>query len=380
MFIRKNKNRSGSISIQVVRKIGRKNKVVKTIGISSQPNELEEFIKQGKLFIEQQKGITSLFPSQQDAIIKNFVSTLSNDDLRIVGPKIILERIYNSIGYNQIDPKGYFRHLVTCRITYPGSKLRTIQYMKRHYKVDLSAQTIYRYLDHLDDAMKKQVESITYQYVKDLLGGNLGIVFYDMTSLYFETETQDDLRKIGYSKDGKHQHPQIMLGLLVGLGGIPIAYEVFEGNMSETKTLIPLLDLMVERFNIERPIVVADSALLSKTNLLALQENEYQYILGGRIKNETDSLKQLILSRSIDESKPIRLNHPFGKLIVSYSSKRAAKDLYNRTKGLKRLEAKIKAGKLTKESINNRGYNKYLVLEGQTKVLIDYDKVKQDGV
>ena len=380
MFIRKNKNRSGSTSIQVVRKIGRKNKVVKTIGVSTHPDELKEFIKQGKNFIEQQKGIASLFPSQEDAIIKNFVSTLSNDDLRIVGPKIILEHIYNSIGYNQIDPKGYFRHLVTCRITYPGSKLRTIQYMKRHYKVDLSAQTIYRYLDHLNDSMKKQVESITYQYVKDLLGGSLGIVFYDMTSLYFETESQDDLRKIGYSKDGKHQHPQIMLGLLVGLGGIPIAYEVFEGNTSETKTLIPLLDLMVERFKIERPIVVADSALLSKANLLTLQENEYQYILGGRIKNETESLKRLILSRSIDESNPIRLHHPFGKLIVSYSSKRAAKDLHNRTKGLKRLEAKIKAGKLTKESINNRGYNKYLVLEGQTKVLIDYDKFKKDGV
>lgn len=380
MFIRKNKNRSGTISVQVVQKIGRKNKIVRTIGIASHPDELEEYVKQGNLFINQQKRRLSLFPSQEDAIVKEFVATLSNDDLRIVGPKIILERIYDFIGYDKIDPKGYFRHLVTCRITYPGSKLRTIQYMSRHYKIDLSAQTIYRYLDQLDDSMKKEVELITYQYVKKLLGGKLGVVFYDMTSLYFETESQDDLRKIGYSKDGKHQHPQIMLGLLVGAGGIPIAYEVFEGNTSETKTLIPLLDLMVERFKIERPIVVADSALLSKTNLLALQENNYQYILGGRIKNETEALKQVILNRSIEESSPIRLKHPFGELIVSYSSKRAAKDLHNRTKGIKRLEAKIKAGKLTKESINNRGYNKYLVLEGQTKVLIDYDKFKQDSV
>ncbi|MEM9545844.1 MAG: IS1634 family transposase [Bacteroidota bacterium] len=380
MFIRKNKNRSGTTSIQVVQKVGRKNKVLKTIGVSSHPIEIEEFVNQGRLFIELQKGRLPLFSSPEDAIIEQFVATLSNDDLRIVGPKIILVRIYNFIGYDKIDPKGFFRHLVTCRITYPGSKLRTIQYMKRHYKVDLSAQTIYRYLDHLDESMKREVELITYQYVKDLLGDNLGIVFYDMTSLYFETESQDDLRKIGYSKDGKHQHPQIMLGLLVGAGGIPISYEVFEGNTSESKTLIPLLELMVERFNIERPIVVADSALLSKTNLIALQENQYQYILGGRIKNETEAMKQTILSRSISEGRPSKITHSFGNLVVSYSAKRAAKDLYNRTKGLKRLESKIKAGKLTKESINNRGYNKYLVLEGQTKVLIDYEKFKQDSV
>lgn len=380
MFVRKNKNRSGSTSVQVVEKVGRKNKVIKTIGVSFDPSEIKCLVEQGVLFIKGKKGQIDLFPSKEDKIVRDFVSTLGNDDLRIVGPKIILEHIYRSIGYDQIDPNGLFRHLVTCRITYPGSKLRTIQYMSRHYKVDISAQTVYRYLDHLDDSIKQQVEHITYEYVKKLLGGKLGIVFYDMTSLYFETESQDDLRKIGYFKDGKHQHPQIMLGLLVGPGGTPICYEVFEGNISETKTLIPLLDLMVQRFKIERPIIVADSALLSKSNLTALQENQYEYILGGRIKNEAQELKQLILSKDIDEAHPIRFAHPYGRLIVSYSAKRAAKDLHNRTKGLKRLEAKVRTGKLNKESINNRGYNKYLVLEGQTKVMIDYDKFKRDSV
>lgn len=380
VFIRKNKNRSGTTSVQVVHKVGRKNKIIKTIGVTSDPIEIEQLVKQGKVFIERQKRNLSIFPSFSDRVVKEFVSSIANDDLRIVGPKLILERIYDSMGYGQIDPDGYFRHLVTCRITYPGSKLETVDYMKRHYKVDVSAQSIYRYLDHLTDQIKEQIEQITYNYVSGLLGGKLGIVFYDMTSLYYETESQDDLRKIGYSKDGKHQHPQILLGLLVSAGGMPIAYEVFEGNKSEAKTLIPLLDLMVNRFKIERPIVVADSALLSKANLIALQENEYQYILGGRIKNETQELQKLILNKNIEEAHPVRLNHPFGYLIVSYSSKRAAKDLFNRTKGLNRLEAKVKSGKLTKESINNRGYNKYLVLQGQTKVSIDYDKFKQDGI
>lgn len=144
--------------------------------------------------------------------------------------------------------------------------------------------------------------------------------------------------------------------------------------------MIPLLDLMIKRFKIEKPIIVADSALLSKSNLQALQENGYQYIVGGRIKNESEQLKSLILKATIDESRPLKLEHPFGKLIVSYSRKRATKDLHNRTKGLKRLEAKSKGGKLTKESVNNRGYNKYLVLKGETKVSIDYEKFNADGV
>lgn len=380
MFIRKNKNRSGSISIQVVRKDGRRNKIIKTIGFSKDPNELDAFVNQAQIFINQQRKLRSIFASQADQVIRQFISTISNDDLRVVGPKLVLGKIYDLIGYDKIDPGGYFRHLVTCRIAYPGSKLRTVDYMKRHYKVDVSAQTIYRYLDNICKSTKEVVEQITYSYIKNLLGNKLGVVFYDMTSLYFETETQDDLRKIGYSKDGKHQHPQITLGLLVSRGGMPIAYEVFEGNKSETKTLIPLIDLMVQRFNIERPIIVADSALLSKSNLLALQENGYQYIVGGRVKNESEQLKAMILKSVIDESQAIKLDHPFGKMIVSYSNKRAAKDLYNRTKGLKRLEAKSKAGKLTKESINNRGYNKYLVLSGETKVSIDYEKFNADGV
>lgn len=363
-----------------MQKVGRKNKIVKTIGVSSDPDVLDSFERQAKIFINQQKKLRSLFPSQADQVIKDFIATINNDDLCIIGPQLVLENVYNSIGYDIVDPQGYFKHLVTCRIAYPGSKLRTVEYMKRHYKVDLSAQTIYRYLDNISDNTKSQVEQITYNYIKSILGNKLGVVFYDMTSLYFETESQDDLRKIGYSKDGKHQHPQIMLGLLVSKGGLPIAYEIFEGNKSETKTLIPLLDLMIKRFKIEKPIIVADSALLSKSNLQALQENGYQYIVGGRIKNESEQLKSLILKATIDESRPLKLEHPFGKLIVSYSRKRATKDLHNRTKGLKRLEAKSKGGKLTKESVNNRGYNKYLVLKGETKVSIDYEKFNADGV
>jgi len=363
-----------------MRKDGRKNRIIRSFGSAKNPEIVERKIKLAEAFIEQQIGQLALFEDQEDKVVREFVGTIGNDHLRIVGPQLILESVYNQMGYDVIDPDGYFKHLVTCRITYPGSKLRTTEYLYRHYKINVSAQTIYRYLDKVEMSLKPLAEQITFNYTKEMLDGKIGVVFYDMTTLYFETESQDDLRKIGYSKDGKHQHPQIMIGLLVSAGGLPVGYDIFEGNTSETKTLIPLLDAMVDRFGIEKPIVVADSALLSKDNLQALQANDYQFILGGRIKNESEKTKKEILNQPIDEAKPLDLSHQYGRLIVSYSTKRASKDLFNRKRGLSRLENKVKSGKLTKAAINNRGYNKYLKLVGETKINVDYEAFKRDMV
>lgn len=379
VFIRRNRNRSGTISIQVVKKVGRKNRVVKSFGSASDQKRIEILIKQAELFISQQKGLLPLFIDQDDLLIEAFINSISNDDLRIVGPKIVLEKIYALMGYDAVVEGDLFKHLVICRIVSPGSKLRTVEYILRHYRKSISAQTVYRYLDHIQEHLRPQVELVTYNYTKKILGNRVGIVFYDMTTLYFETESEDDLRKIGYSKDGKHQHPQIMIGLLVAAGGLPIGYEIFQGNTAETKTLIPILETMMDKFSVNKPVVIADSALLSKKNLENLNDAGYKYVLGGRIKNETNTLKQQIGNKTIKENTPEEFEHPYGRLIVSYSSKRAKKDLYNRKRGLKRIEKKVKTGKLTKEAINNRGYNKYLKLNSKTNVEVDYTAFYADS-
>jgi transposase len=380
VFYRKSKNRSGSISVQIIKKVKGKNKLVKTIGSACDAQGIELLTIQAREYIERTTGKASLFFEHEDLIIENFVNNLRQDQLCVIGPQLVLEKIYNIIGYDKIDTSIYFKHLVICRIAYPGSKLRTIEYLSRHHNIEVSVHTIYRYMDKIEADVKPLVEQITFEHTRSILKGRLGVVFYDMTTLYFETETEDDIRKIGYSKDGKHQHPQIMIGLLVSEHGYPVGYEIFEGNTSETKTLIPLIESLKDKFNIDKPVIIADSALLSKSNLEQLNVKGYEYVLGGRIKNENQSLKQLILTTEIKENQPIELAHPYGKLIVSYSSKRAKKDLFNRKRGLKRLEAKVKTGKLTKEAINNRGYNKYLVLEGQTTINIDYTKFEKDSV
>lgn len=220
---------------------------------------------------------------------------------------------------------------------------------------------------------------LSYQHTLTILKGEPSVVFYDVTTIYFEAEKEDDLRIAGFSKEGKHKHPQIILGLLVSKGGYPLAYDIHSGNTYEGHTLIPILDSFKNRFSLERLTVIADTGLLTKTNLIHLKERGYDFILGARIKSEAKAIKTKILSLSLKngESEMIQKTDEL-KLIVSFSESRAKKDRSNRQKGLERLEKSLSKGKLTKSNINNRGYNKYLKMEGDVDVSIDYEKYKLD--
>lgn len=230
---------------------------------------------------------------------------------------------------------------------------------------------------------REKVERVSFEYTKKILGGTISVVFYDMTTLYFEAENEDDLRKIGFSKDGKFQCPQIMIGLLVGEEGYPIGYDIFKDNTFEGHTLVPTLEKIQKKYGFEKPIVVADAGLLSKDNLKHLTEEKYGFIIGARIKNETEKTKQNIRKKAegIKNGETFVIEQKDGtRLIISFSEKRKKKDEYNRRKGLEKLRAKVTSGKLTKQHINNRGYNKFLTLGGKTVVSINESKIKEDAL
>jgi hypothetical protein len=124
MFIRKNKNRSGSISIQIAYKENRKNKVIKTVGIAKSKREEELLILLANSELERLQGIQELFVEHDDLVVDNFVDSIANDDLQIVGSELILGKIYEKIGYPEDGSCNYFKNLVLCRIVYPGSKLK----------------------------------------------------------------------------------------------------------------------------------------------------------------------------------------------------------------------------------------------------------------
>lgn len=378
MFIRQKKNKSGSVSVQIISKLSGKYKLHQTVGSASSPEGIEILLQQARHTLSRIQGQSSLFPSQTDANIEGFLNTLSNSHIQVIGPELVFGKIYDAIGFNAVG-EDLFRHLVIARLAFPLSKLKTIDYLYRFQGVQLNINSIYRFLDKLNRELKEQVQQIAYQYTLQLLNNKISIVFYDMTTLYFEASDEDDLRKAGFSKDGKHQNPQIYLGLLVTVQGYVIGYEIFEGNIFEGHTLIPVIQKMSQKFKLSNPIVVADAGLLSKANISGLEQHQYEYILGAKIKTEGWAVKNQILSAHLSDGDLMVVDKGNCKLIVTYAGNRAAKDAHNRKRGLQRLEKQIKSGKLTKAQINNKGYNKYLAMKGNVSIEIDYEKYEQDG-
>lgn len=195
----------------------------------------------------------------------------------------------------------------------------------------------------------------------------------------FEIESEDELRKTGFSKDGRHQNPQIVLGLPVAKQGYPPAYEIFEGKKFEGHTMMPILNSFKEKYKITELLVVADAGLLSKENIHQLTEGGYMYILGARLKSSSESIKKAVLSLKLSNggSTMIPINK-LEKLIVSYSDKRSIKDAFNRKRGIEKLQSQITPGKLGKKNINNRGYNRFLKIENEVAISLDENKVKED--
>jgi hypothetical protein len=376
VLVRKKKNKSGVVSIQVIDKSSGRYRLVKTIGSSAETAEITRLYEQGRQWIKNYTGIQEF--DFTDYRHHTHLVLQGLEEISVFGPELLLGKLFDRIGFNQIKD-DLFRQLVLARLCYPASKLKTTDYLFKYQYLDIDVQAVYRYLDKLYNNQKAIVQQISYQHTLKILGNKISVVFYDVTTIYFETESEDDLRKTGFSKEGKHQHPQIVLGLLVSKRGYPLAYDIFEGNKFEGHTMLPVINTFKEKYNFENLVVVADAGLLSNQNIELLQQGGYEYILGARIKAESNIVKQKVLALQLKNGQSAIVHkNDNTKLIVNYSETRAKKDAHNRARGLAKLEKQIKTGKLTKASINNRGYNKFLQIENQVKISINEAKIQDD--
>ena len=381
MFIRKRRNRSGSTSVVVVDKSNGRYEELKIFGVSSDEAVISELYHQGKKWIASHIEGRDMFAFAEEQREEKQVTDylLSNiENILLNGTQLILDRVFKVIGFDEIKD-NILKHLVAARLCQPASKAGTVDYLKSYFDEDIELHKVYRYLDRLYNTLQEKIQQISVTHTKKILGGKIGIVFYDVTTLYFETDYGDDFRVTGYSKDGKHAQPQIVLGLLVSAGGYPLAYSLFNGSQYEGYTMIPIVEDFVRRFELEDVVVVADSGLMNQKNIDLLQSGGYKYIIGARIKNENDDVKKWILSLEKQNGCFYELGKvPQSRLIVGYSENRAKKDKYNRTKGIKRLQKAYKSGTITKENINKRGYNKFLEISDNVQVVINQEKITDD--
>ena len=215
-------------------------------------------------------------------------------NITVDGADFILDRVFDNVGFNRIED-DIFRKLVKARLSYPASKAATVEYLKNHFDDDVSLSKIYRDLDRLSDSQHQIVQDISVEHTRQILGGHIGVLFYDVTTLYFESDYEDELCKTGFSKEGRHKNPQIILGLLVSIDGYILAYGIHKSNKYEGHTMLPVVTEFVHKYNLENFIVVADSGLMNNDNIAELEANGYRYIIGAKIKNESRKIKEWIL-------------------------------------------------------------------------------------
>lgn len=362
--------------MQVISKNSGRYRVLQSFGSAISNDELKALTEKANRWIRSTSGVLEFDFEDEEALFQKLLNNITSH--KLVGIDLVLGKIFDEIGFNQIED-AHFKYLVLYRLVYPKSKLKTTEYLYRYAQKDYSEDDIYRYMDKLYDTEKELVQQISYKHTRSILNNDISVVFYDVTTVYFEIDNEEELRRTGFSKEGRHQNPQIVLGLLVSKNGYPLAYDIFEGNKFEGHTMLPVIDAFREKYKLPQLVIVADAGLLSNQNVMQLQEKNYEFILGARIKNETQSIKEKVLSLNLKNGESAIVKKGDLKLIITYSDNRAKKDKYNREKGLRKLEKRIRNGKLTKASINNRGYNKYLRLEGEINVVIDKNKFEQDA-
>ncbi|UCM99187.1 IS1634 family transposase [Sulfurimonas sp. SWIR-19] len=408
LHIRQKKNSSGTISIQIIDRTHRQYKVVETIACVKNDDEKRIYLEIAQKRLEElnKELYPTLFDTIKDDDKQNnleFIS-LANRDVTPIGDELIYGKIFKYLGCDKIaldfQKMQLFKSLVISRILYPGSKLYLIDYLEYFKKEKIDKNRIYRFLDTIyQEEIKQQIEQCVFEHTKKIMQGAITVTFYDVTTLYFESESEDDLRRIGFSKEGKVARPQILLGLFTTLEGHPLSFELYEGNKYEGHTLVDILQKFQTRFHLKnKPIVVADRGMLTHANIAFLENNGYKYILAYKIKNIDNNLKERIANLTFldngtihtieiekeipykDENDKKQILHIKQKLILSYSTKRAKKDKRTREKALEKIKAKLSKKNITKSDLKLSYYAKYLDIDDKCniKYKLNPDRVMQD--
>ena len=281
MFVRvKTSPNSPRCSVQIVEsmRIERKvrQKIVKHIGIAKDEEELVELkilaesIKR-KLELE---NVLPLFSPEElekelekaknrakegkysdDDYIVN-IKNLIEEDRVITGIHDIYGKLFDELNLSSIfaypsrnkTSIENFKNIVMAIIAKPDSKRASVKMLEENFGISLNLGSVYNMMDKLNDKAIEKLNSLAYNKSRDLLGGKIDVIYFDATTLYFESFTEDEFKRNGYSKDRKFNQPQVVLALMVTKEGLPIGYEAFSGDTFDGHTLIPSLKILRDKY------------------------------------------------------------------------------------------------------------------------------------
>lgn len=391
-----------------------KQKIVHYVGIARDEDEeqkLKDYAKEliVKITLEREKDAQqqSLF-NLSESDVKNHIkskvgrpkrkniqdilppSQVSLDDIKeeyriVEGVHDIAGAMFDDLYGGLLDsPRAQerLRDVVLSRLVYPCSKRGTQKKLEKHFGKKHDLNMIYKMMDQLFPKID-QVKQRTFLKTKALFPEKIDLLLFDVTTLYFESVEEDELRNFGYSKDHRFNTTQVVLALATNQEGLPVGYELFEGNKAEVTTLIAAIESWKTLFQITSVCFVGDRAMFTKKNMALLQSYQYHYIIAAKLKKLPGKLQEELFKEKY--YKPSVLNKDFGwvgefkyednRLIVSYKSKRALKDQHDRQRLLDKIEKRIGKKANPNNLITNQGVKKFVTRDKNASITLDEDKI-----
>jgi transposase len=371
----------------------------------------------GRLDLLKQQGQLKQLGKQLLALDGTDVPTLDElEELeRLCYGDIVYKQLWDKYQFTAIlagvikDKKIQFDFLQTAyllvidRLLHPRSKLACFKRQGKYIIIDdVQLHHLYRSLDLLAEA-KTALETTIFDRQKDLFHRSVDVVFYDVTTFHFESDRADDLKEFGFSKAGKFNEVQVVMGLLIDMEGNPIGYDLFPGNTFEGNTLLEALAVLKQRFSIRKLIFVADKAINSNKNLHLIQAAGYDYIVSARLKNSATKIKDEIFGSqgyhclTTDQSGnttfkyKVLTNHKVSyrdeqgstqqwidNLIITWSAERAHRDGQDRERQINKAQQLIDQHHPVAAK---KGYQRYIATEGAHKVVgLDEERIAEDAL
>ena len=403
LMIVKNERVNGRVRQTVLHSLGR-------LDLLQQSGELDALLVSAQRFSEQSAVLNA--HAQGDSITTKTYA---------IGPSLVFEKLWKKLGVGaclgellkerkfEFDVARAVFLTVLHRLFESGSDRQAIRW-KEDQCVDgaeaLQLHHFYRAMAWLGEELpeeeqdgatpfaprcvKDKIEEVLFARNMDLLT-TLDMVFFDTTSIYFEGEGGDALGQYGHSKDHRPDRKQMVVGMVLDNEGRPVCSEMWPGNTTDVKTLLPIVERLRSRFHIGTVCIVADRGMISKDTMKTLEETEgVDYILGVRMR-KTKEVKADVLCRggryrevypkSADPKAPSPLKVKQVRVegrryIVCHNEDQAQKDAADREAILKSLEDRLKGG--DKKLVGNKGYRKYLKSTGKARFEVDYDKAKEE--
>jgi hypothetical protein len=337
---------------------------------------------------------------------------------RKTGPALIFERLWEELGIKksihdllsgrkfEFDVERAVFLTVLHRLFVSGSD-RSCDRWHRDYKIngaeELCLHHLYRAMTFLGEETHDQrdatpfsprctkdlVEERIFLDRRDLFTG-LDLVFFDTTSIYFEGAGGDTIGCKGHSKDHRPELNQMVVGAVIDNKGKPVCCEMWPGNTTDVKTLIPVIDRVRCRFYVGQCCVVADRGMISAATVAELEQRQIPYILGARMRKAKE-IWQEVLSHPgryrevrpegafAKDPSPLKVKEVILKgtrYVVCLNPRQARKDAADRQAIIDALEEKIKTN--PKNLIGNKGYRKYLKMQ-KGSVSINRDKIQWES-